>query len=133
MRNISLLIIFFSFSLAGQPKKIGSIPFSVKEVKAVSKLMKGDMLLYENADYENVFTKIGNYDIIHFSLHAKLNMDDPLSSRFILAGGKDLFLSDIYSMNLKADLAVLSGCNTGIGKFFTGEGVMSFARAFRFA
>ena len=33
----------------------------------------------------------------------------------------------------KANLAILSACNTGFGKFEKGEGVMSMARAFHFS
>ena len=36
-------------------------------------------------------------------------------------------------MQLNADLAVLSACNTGYGKLSRGEGVMSLARAFTYA
>jgi CHAT domain-containing protein len=41
--------------------------------------------------------------------------------------------SEIYTSNSKANLAVLSACNTGSGKLEKGEGVMSMARAFHFS
>ncbi len=36
-------------------------------------------------------------------------------------------------MQLKANLAVLSACNTGSGKLSRGEGIMSLARGFMYA
>ena len=36
-------------------------------------------------------------------------------------------------MNLNAEMAVLSACNTGYGKIYKGEGPMSLAKAFTYA
>jgi len=40
---------------------------------------------------------------------------------------------EIYNMQLNADLVVLSACNTGVGRLVEGEGIMSLARAFKYA
>jgi CHAT domain-containing protein len=37
---------------------------------------------------------------------------------------------EIYPMELRAQLVVLSGCNTGIGRMQYGEGMLSLARSF---
>ena len=45
----------------------------------------------------------------------------------------DLFAIELYGMQLKSDLAVLSACETGMGTLHKGEGIMSFSRAFAYA
>ncbi|HAS44261.1 MAG TPA: hypothetical protein DCS93_27530, partial [Microscillaceae bacterium] len=41
-----------------------------------------------------------------------------------------LYAESIYYLPLKAQLVVLSSCESGVGKFAPGEGVMSLARGF---
>jgi len=40
---------------------------------------------------------------------------------------------ELYGLNLNADLAVLSACNTSTGKIETGEGIFNIARGFLYA
>ena len=62
-----------------------------------------------------------SHDILHFAAHTELNEEDPLSSAILLAkGGKDdgkLEVREIFTMDLKANLVVLSGCETGWENF----------------
>jgi CHAT domain-containing protein len=77
------------------------------------------------------------YDILHFATHAQLNEDDPLSSAVLLAkGGKEdgrLEVREIFGMDLKANLVVLSGCDTALGKLSTGDELVGLTRAFIYA
>jgi CHAT domain-containing protein len=78
-----------------------------------------------------------SYDVIHFATHAQLNEDDPLSSAVLLAkGGKEdgrLEVREIFGMDLKANLVVLSGCDTALGKLSTGDELVGLTRAFIYA
>ena len=78
-----------------------------------------------------------NHDILHFATHAELNENDPLSSAVLLAkDGKEdgrLEVREIFGMDLKANLVVLSGCETGLGKLSTGDELVSLTRAFIYA
>ena len=44
-----------------------------------------------------------------------------------------LRLHDIYNLRLGADLVVLSGCQTGLGKAVQGEGLVGLTRGFMYA
>ena len=69
-------------------------------------------------------------------MHTIIDDEDPMYSKMIFTQDIDTiddgFLNtfEIYNLNLRAQLAVLSACNTGSGKILNGEGIMSLARGF---
>ena len=82
-----------------------------------------------------------SFRIVHFATHGILNARHPELSGLALSlvdpSGRpqDGFLSlhDVYSLELGADLVVLSGCRTGAGKETRGEGLVGLARGFMYA
>ena len=78
-------------------------------------------------------------DIIHLATHAIVDDRDPLNSRLLFTISEDtiddgdLYVWELYNMQIDAQMAVLSACNTGFGKLERGEGVMSLGRAFAYA
>jgi CHAT domain-containing protein len=78
-----------------------------------------------------------SHDILHFAAHTELNEEDPLSSAILLAkeGKEDgkLEVREIFGMDLKANLVVLSGCETGLGKLSRGDELVGLTRAFIYA
>lgn len=78
------------------------------------------------------------YRILHFATHALADSQDPALaalalSRWDAAGNPvngDLRLYDINRLRLDADLVVLSGCDTAVGREIAGEGPIGLAQAF---
>jgi len=82
-----------------------------------------------------------DYRTLHFATHAVANTSNPELSGLVLsqvdAEGhpRDGFLGllDIYDLDFDADLVVLSGCQTALGKEVRGEGLMGLTRGFQYA
>ena len=79
--------------------------------------------------------------MVHFATHGILDATRPERSGLVLslvdADGRPrdgvLRLNDIFGMSLSAELVVLSGCETGLGRQVRGEGLVGLTRAFMYA
>lgn len=67
------------------------------------------------------------------AMHATMGEDNPEFSHFNFPNKEQLYLEELYALNIPADLAVLSACNTGIGKVDVASGMASLQRALNFA
>ena len=117
------------------------LPGVLQEVSQISKIIDSEIYVGENATEENFRKNIEHFNILHLAMHAFINDSLPAFSSFAFVQ-KDtedptknglLNTTDIYSLKLNADLAVLSACNTGTGRLQKGEGIMSLARGFLYA
>jgi CHAT domain-containing protein/tetratricopeptide (TPR) repeat protein len=85
--------------------------------------------------------ELSAYRIVHFATHGVADTRNPELSGLMLslvdASGRPregfLGLHDIYDLKLAADLVVLSGCDTAVGKEVRGEGLMGLTRGFLYA
>lgn len=102
------------------------------EIDEIASMTKGLKLVGKEAKKENFFLNNKDFSVLHFAMHAKIDHQNPHYNRMVFADG-ELTASEIYTSNSKANMAVLSACNTGFGKIEKGEGVMSMARAFHFS
>lgn len=81
---------------------------------------------------------VGQYQIVHFATHGFLNSEHPELSGLVFTttdrnGVKTnglMPLHDIYSLELSAELTVLSACQTALGKEIKGEGLVGLAHGF---
>ena len=82
-----------------------------------------------------------NSQIVHFATHGIVNSQFPELSGIVLSlvdekGNKQegfLRVHDVYNLRLRADLVVLSACETALGKEVKGEGIVGLTRGFMFA
>ena len=127
------------------PDQLASLPYSFEEISQIKEIAKPYMntqiLSYHEATEKNIKKNIEKYDIIHFATHgfsSKRNFEE--SGLFFQMNQQDyavdptndgfLHLGEIYNMELKADLVVLSACKSGSGQFVQGEGVMALPKGF---
>jgi CHAT domain-containing protein len=120
----------------GDPEKnLEYAELEAEEVKAV--YPQSAVYVKKEASEEKSKSLSPSYDVLHFATHAQLNEDDPLSSAVLLAkeGKEDgrLEVREIFGMDLKANLVVLSGCDTALGKLSTGDELVGLTRAFIYA
>src|SRR5688500_16359416 len=81
---------------------------------------------------------IGEYQILHFATHGFLDSEHPELSGIVLTmvdpkGVQQngvMPLHDIYSLDLSAELTVLSACQTALGKDISGEGLVGLTHSF---
>lgn len=82
--------------------------------------------------------ELGRYRILHFATHGVVNERHPGLSGLVLslvdprARPVDGFLRlhDVEQLDLSAELVVLSGCRTALGRQVRGEGLLSLTRGF---
>jgi hypothetical protein len=111
-----------------------------KEIRALAgsyPWRKATVLLDEEAGEGRVKTALAaGSDIVHVAAHGVLDDASWWRSALLLrpetASGEDGFLTalEIADLSLKARLVVLSGCGTGSGTLFQGEGIKGLSGSF---
>ena len=115
------------------------IPGALEEVNRISRIYKGKVITSQMASESAFKTEASNYNILHLSAHTIVDNDNPMYSKLVFTPGIDkkedglLNTYELFNMNLHAELAILSACNTGNGKLQLGEGIISIARGFFYA
>lgn len=129
----SLLGIGFESSLSSEERsEFGSLPGTEKEINYLKSNVEGTYLIGDGGTREDFLEKAGNYDILHLAVHGEADSISRYESSLIFNGygNNVLNTNDLYLADLKARLAVLSACESGIGVVNTGEGTFSIARGF---
>ena len=117
-------------------------PFARSTAQELGSLMSARVMVDGEADEPGFRTLAGEYGILHLGTHAEMNEHAPMYSRLVLskngssnAADADGYLHayEIYEMQLRAQLAVLTACETGAGSNVEGEGVRSLGYSFAYA
>ncbi|HEX3130175.1 MAG TPA: CHAT domain-containing tetratricopeptide repeat protein, partial [Thermoanaerobaculia bacterium] len=117
---------------------------SSREAEAISELAPGRVwtALGFQASRATAFGgELARHRIVHFATHGVIDSETPELSGLVLSlvdeEGRPqegfLGLDDIYNLDLRADLVVLSGCETALGREMRGEGLVGLTRGFLYA
>jgi CHAT domain-containing protein/Tfp pilus assembly protein PilF len=121
------------------------LPGTEREVKAIYELFnqKNQPAKYYLNDQANEATvkslNLKPYKYLHFATHGLTDEDHPTNSCLILAQKPDsttdnlLTSSEMYGLELDAELVVLSACQTGKGTLKAGEGIIGLTRGLLYA
>ncbi|AXT62115.1 CHAT domain-containing protein [Aquimarina sp. AD10] len=116
--------------------KYVNLPHSSKEVKEILSFLNGKLYEGDNATVGSFVKESPFFDIIHLTTHSILDDNYPERSQLVFTKNKEidsLLTKDIYNLDLNASLVCLNACETGIGQFKKGEGMLSISRAFFYA
>ncbi|MGH9944096.1 MAG: CHAT domain-containing tetratricopeptide repeat protein [Pyrinomonadaceae bacterium] len=117
--------------------KLDPLPEAEQEVKALRRLYgmsRSKVYIGAEAREDRLKAEAGQARVLHFATHGMLNNASPMYSHLALAeggAGEDGLLEawELMQLDLKADLAVLSACETARGRTAAGEGMIGLSWA----
>jgi CHAT domain-containing protein len=133
-----------SISFSGS--RCSALPYSEDEVRSVATAFNasgriGTYAVGSRATKGEFKAHAPGHSIIHIATHGIIDEDHPGLSALLFAPSSDsttgedalLYSGEIYNLRLNADLVTLSSCESGVGKFVRGEGLMAMTRGFFYA
>lgn len=132
-------------SESDEVRKIHRLPFTRREAEEILAIVpEADRLKALDFDANLAVAtspNLGQYRYVHFATHGFLNTAHPELSGIVLSlvnrqgSEQDGFLwaHEVYNLHLPAEMVVLSGCRTGLGKEIKGEGLVGLTRGFMYA
>ncbi len=124
---------------------LGRLPHTRQEALAIAAMAPPGQVLtllgFEANRQRVLSAELESYRILHFATHGLFHPRSPELSGLVLSQvdpqGRPrdgyLRLHNLLGLDLRADLVVLSGCRTALGKEVSGEGFVGLARGFLYA
>lgn len=129
-------VLTFNGSSADGVDRLSPLKYFKEEASFLSEQFSAIPFIGEDAKKHTFTDEAPQFDFMHFSGHGVVNDNDPNYSClvFVEEPGQSnehlLYVRELYNMNLKAEMVVLSACETAGGALRKGEGIISLARGF---
>ena len=118
-------------------EEFGPLPSAELEANTLGKLYgrtRSKVLIGKDATEEEVKADAGKYRLLHFATHAVLDDRNPMYSHIMLSPTVDNSRADglleaweLMNLELKAEIVVLSACQTARGRVGAGEGMIGMS------
>jgi hypothetical protein len=114
-----------------------SLPNAEREAQFAGQMFKAKPLIGREATRGEIIRQAAGADFLYFATHGAANPSNPLEGGFLVFSGPNgtegLWTArEIQGTSLRARLAVLSACQTGLGAAHD-AGIIGLARAFQLA
>lgn len=118
-------------------KQLSPLKGAEREAVVLGEILKQEPLIGKAASETQVAKRMKEAKVIHFATHGLLESQNVFEQAYLSAvalapdENEDGFLTvrETMRMNMKADMVVLSACDTGLGKI-TGDGVIGLTRGY---
>ena len=126
----------YSATVSTEGEKYTTLKTNSNEIEKILTIFEGTLFKGEQASLGQFRSNLGHGSILHLAMHAEVNNKLSGSSSLLFTPDHNepnnyrLYNYEIGQMNINSPMVVLSACNTGNGKLYSGEGAMSIARNF---
>lgn len=140
-RNVIRRPSLLAVGLASLPgNETDNVDVGAQELDLLSARFEHGKFLTGDAATESNFKDLSpNFDILHLAIHGSGDIQRDFSACLYFKSQNDdvddgeLHAYELYGLKLKASMAVLTACESGLGKGYKGEGMMSMASAFTYS
>jgi CHAT domain-containing protein/Tfp pilus assembly protein PilF len=139
-KNLKTYLGFAPSFLPSNQAGLAELLYNQEEVSSALKELGGRAFISHEATKANFLAFQNQYSIVHLATHGKVNVQQEDFSFLAFtaddrrAPGQDLlYVREIYNLPVRANLVILSACETGDGRLLEGEGIASIARGFSYA
>lgn len=133
---------YISLLVVGDPRvpvtpdwHVPPLPGAAREAQMLAERVAAEPLLGEAATKAEVVARMRSARMLYFAAHGVSDPRNPLAGGYLMLAGptrEEAFLTagEVQRMRLRADLVVLSACQSGLG-YNHDAGVIGLARAFQ--